>query len=75
MGTLVIPKGQDPFDAARRTFWEDRMKLNPWYGLEMHRPLGSVNRLRKELYELSSSMRGKLNATEILEVWSVDEIP
>ena len=75
VGKITIPKGQDPFAATRRTFWDDRMNLNPWYGLEAHRPLGSVNRLRKALYILSSGMRSKWNATEVLYIQSVDEIP
>lgn len=75
VGRIVLPKGQDSFDAQRRTFWDDRVKLNVFYGLEDHRPLGSVNRLRKELYNLSSKNRGKTNAVEILEIGSVDQIP
>lgn len=49
VGTAVLPKGQDSFDTRRRIFWDDKMKMNVWYGLEHHRPLGRVNRLRKEL--------------------------
>jgi hypothetical protein len=49
VGRVVIPREQDSFDSARRTFWEDRMKVNVWYGLEAHRPSGSVNRLRRKL--------------------------
>lgn len=75
VGKVVFPAAQDAFDAARRVFWEDRMKLNVWYGLEEHRPLGSVNRLRKELYKVSQGYRAEVNATPILEVSDVNEIP
>ncbi|KAJ9647833.1 hypothetical protein H2201_001198 [Coniosporium apollinis] len=75
VGNVVFPAGQDAFDAARRTFWEDRMELNVWCGLEEHRPLGSVNRLRKELYKVSQGYRAEVNATPILEVSDVNEIP
>lgn len=43
---LVIPK-QDSFKAARKTFWEDHLRLDPWHGLKSLQPLGSPNRLRK----------------------------
>ena len=75
VGRVVIPKGQDAFGPARRTFWDDRMKLNVWYGLEAHRPLGSVNRLRKELYKMSARTRGEMNAVEVRDVDSVEQIP
>ena len=75
VGHVIIPKGQDPFEPARRTFWDDRVKLNVWYGLEAHRPLGSVNRLRKELYKTSSRTRGELNAVEVGDIDSIEQIP
>lgn len=72
---VVLPAGQDVFDARRRVFWDDGMKLNVWYGLEAHRPLGSVNRLRKSLYQASVKKREELNARKVKLVKSVDEIP
>lgn len=75
IGQVVLPPGQDVFSAERRVFWDDGMKLNVWYGLEEHRPLGSVNRLRKELYHRSQDFRGKTNGKEVRLVSSVDEIP
>lgn len=75
VGKLVLPRGQDPFDARRRVFWDDRMKLNVWYGLEEHRPLGSVNRLRKDLYRASSQNRQDMNAVEVSYITGVDQIP
>ncbi|KAK5957120.1 hypothetical protein OHC33_001489 [Knufia fluminis] len=75
VGSVVLPVGQDVFGAERRAFWDDGMKLNVWYGLEEHRPLGSVNRLRRELYANSVAFRGDMNAKEVRAVGSVDEIP
>lgn len=72
---VALPKGQDVFDSKRRTFWDDHMKLNVWYGLEAHRPLGSVNRLRKSLYQRSVAKREELNAIETEVVSSIDQIP
>ena len=72
---LTFPKGQDSFSHQRRTFWEDRLKLNVWYGLDAHQPLGSVNRLRKELYKVSQRNRADINVQELVDIKSVDDIP
>ena len=74
IATVEFPP-QDALSAQRRVFWEDRMKLNPWDALTEHQPLGSINRLRKTVYEMSAKHRASINATEIRRVDSVDEIP
>lgn len=74
VGKVVFPK-QDSFDPARRSFWDDQMKLNVWAGSEEHRPLGSVNRLRKSLYAMSQRKRSKINNADLVEVGSIDQIP
>lgn len=66
---------QDTLTAERRTFWEDKMKLNPWDALAEHQPLGSINRLRKTVYEMSAKNRQAINATAIKRVNIFDEIP
>ena len=51
---LVIPK-QDSFNYELKSFWEDHLLVNPWFGLKSLQPLGSSNRLRrvgKSLYSL-----------------------
>lgn len=72
---VTLPKGQDVFEPKRRAFWDDHMKLNTWYGLEAHRPLGSVNRLRKDLYAASVKKREEINATDVDLVSRIDQIP
>jgi len=51
------------------------MKLNPWDGLVAHQPLGSINRLRKMVYEMSRKKREAVNATPTKAVNNVNEIP
>ena len=51
------------------------MKLNPWDALAEHQPLGSINRLRKTVYEMSAKNRQAINATATKRVNSIDEIP
>lgn len=75
VGKMVLPKGQDVFDSERRAFWDDHMKLNVWYGLDSHQPLGSVNRLRKRLYQNSVKKREAINAVKTQVVSDVGEIP
>lgn len=72
---VTLPKGQDVFESKRRAFWDDHMKLNTWYGLEAHRPLGSANRLRKRLYVASVREREEINAVKTELVGSIDQIP
>lgn len=56
---VVVP-AQDSRSNARRVFWEDRMRLDPWHGLSDHRPLGSTNRVRKAVYPASSAFRRRM---------------
>ncbi|RII18976.1 hypothetical protein CUC08_Gglean001639 [Alternaria sp. MG1] len=51
------------------------MKLNPWDGMVDHQPLGSINRLRKAVYEMSRKKREGANATPTQAINSVDEVP
>lgn len=74
IATIQFPL-RDTLTAERRTFWEDRMKLNPWDALAEHRPLGSINRLRKVVYDMSRKKREAVNATTTKAVNGVDEIP
>jgi hypothetical protein len=74
IATVEFPP-QDALTAERRTFWEDGMRLNPWNALAEHRPLGSINRLRKTVYDMSRKKREAVNATPTVPVNSLDQIP
>ena len=75
VGRVVLHRGQDSWSAERRAFWDDEMRLNVWYGLEAHRPLGSVNRLRRRLYECSARNREEINGRKVGDVGSIEQIP
>jgi hypothetical protein len=47
VGRIVVPV-QESFDNARKVFWEDRVRMDPWLGLQSLKPLGSANRLRRQ---------------------------
>ena len=50
---------QTAWSEARSAAIDDGMSFSPWHGLEAHRPLGSINRLRKSVYEASAKARGE----------------
>jgi len=74
IGIITFP-AQNSFSHERRVFWEDRMLLDVWRGLDAHRPLGGINRLRKDVYPHSKRTRDKINVSKSNDVQSIDEIP
>jgi catalase len=57
---IQIP-AQD-FDTPELNLQCDNQSFNPWFGLEAHRPIGGINRLRKAVYEAVSDYRHTRNA-------------
>ena len=55
VGTITIPP-QDFETEERRKFCEGLI-FTPWHGIAEHRPLGSLNRLRRAVYEASAIFR------------------
>jgi hypothetical protein len=52
---ITIP-AQDVADPARQEFCET-LFYTPWHGLDEHRPLGGINRMRRDVYTKSAQMR------------------
>ena len=52
------------FDTPAQNLQCDNLSFNPWFGLEAHRPIGGINRLRKEVYEAVSDYRHSRNAEQ-----------
>jgi hypothetical protein len=50
---------QQEFDTAMQNEACESMSYNPWHSLEAHRPLGTVNRMRRVVYEIISELRFK----------------
>jgi hypothetical protein len=46
---------------------DEGMQFNIWHALAAHRPLGSVNRVRKAVYAMSKRFRAERNGVEIAE--------
>jgi catalase len=50
------------FDTPALNLQCDNLSFNPWFGIEAHRPIGGINRLRKAVYEAVSNYRHSQNA-------------
>lgn len=64
VATLYLPR-QDSWDAEAVEQADDRMRFSPWNGIMAHRPLGSVNRARRETYRYSAHFRAEANGCPI----------
>jgi hypothetical protein len=83
----VWPEEESPYVTVARlrvqpqTAWSeersqviDAMSFSPWHGLEAHRPLGSIMRLRKSAYEASSHFRAEHTGVAITEPTTLDDL-
>jgi hypothetical protein len=59
-------------DRARKI--DEGMQFNPWHALAAHRPLGSIMRVRKDVYAMSKRFRAERNGVEIAEPRDLDNI-
>ncbi len=53
---------------------EEKLAFSVWHGLTAHRPLGAVNRARKDTYTFSAEWRGRFNGCPMHEPKSVDDL-
>lgn len=49
------------FDNAERETFGENLSFTPWHCLPEHRPLGGINRARREIYETISRLRHEIN--------------
>ena len=74
VATIEIPV-QESFSPERRVYSERVMSWRPWYELVAHRPLGSINRLRRSLYQQLGEWRHRTHATEEHDPTRLEEVP
>jgi hypothetical protein len=74
IATIRLP-AQEAYSPARRVYADDVLSFNPWHGIEAHRPLGSIMRIRREAYEASSRFRHEMNARPRSEPRDIGELP
>jgi hypothetical protein len=58
VATVTIPAPQVGTDSVESEENCEALVYTPWHALAAHEPLGGINRLRKMVYETSSSTRG-----------------
>lgn len=66
---------QDAYSPGRQTYGDDVLSFNPWNGVEAHRPLGGIMRIRRAAYDRSSRYRHEMNARPRLEPAHLNELP
>lgn len=62
-------------DAARRIPDEESLSFCPAHSLEVHRPLGSINRARLQAYEVMGTERRRENGKPLAEPRSLADLP
>lgn len=87
--SVVWPEDQSPYVAVARitvppqAAWNDEraaaiddgLAFSPWHGIAAHRPIGSVMRARKPVYEKLAKTRAQENGRTIGEPRSADDLP
>lgn len=60
----TIHIAQQDFDTPEQNALGENLSFTPWHALPEHRPLGSLNRIRKIVYERISVLRHAMNSAE-----------
>lgn len=71
---IVFPP-QNPYSPQRRAYGDDVLSFNSWRALAAHRPLGSINRLKKRVYDASSDYRHQVNRAPQIEPTDIAQLP
>lgn len=66
---------QDAYSRERQFFGDDVQSFNSWRAIEDHRPLGSINRLKREVYDASSWFRHDKNNVARFEPRDAADLP
>lgn len=74
VATLTI-EPQDSSSPTRRVFGDDDLSFNPWHCLVEHRPLGSIQRVRRPVYDDSTTYRSEMNARPLGEPDDIATMP
>ena len=70
----VSAQPQSTWSQQRVAAIEDGMSFSPWHALAAHRPLGSVNRVRKPVYEAAARFRAQRNGAQVGEPRSLGRL-
>ena len=65
VATIIIPR--QVFDSPEQTAFGENLSFNPWHSLPEHAPLGSLNQVRKVIYQALSEQRHQYNKVAVKE--------
>ena len=74
VATLFLP-AQESYSPARQVYADDILSFNPWHTIPAHRPLGNIQRVRRQAYDESAKFRHEHNVRPRIEPKSIDELP
>ena len=66
---------QHAYSDDRMVYGDDVLEFNSWRSIDAHRRLGSINRLKKDVYLASSVYRHEKNGLERTEPRVAADIP
>jgi len=61
MPVARITIAQQTFNTPEQCSFCENLSFTPWHGLDDHRPLGGINRVRRIVYETISRLRHEIN--------------
>jgi catalase len=70
---ISVPR-QVAWSKERSIAIDDGLSFNPWHCIVAHRPIGSIMRVRKVVYDVMSKMRGRQNKVGITEPSSLPSL-
>ena len=70
---INVPR-QVAWSEARSAAIDDGMAFSPWHGLAAHRPIGSIMRVRRVVYDTMSKIRARQNQVSIAEPTSLPPV-
>jgi len=64
LAKIIIPTPQREVNSDANKAQCEAMAFTPWHSLPEHQPIGSINRLRKQVYQASAEYRNRKRETE-----------
>ncbi len=74
VATLEVPP-QHGWVHGETEALDDALAYNIWNALDAHRPLGNINRARKDTYTFSQDYRGRFNGCPLHQPQTLAELP
>ena len=74
VATLDVPP-QPSWEHGGSDAVDDALSYSVWHGIAAHRPLGNVNRARKDTYAHSAEFRGQFNGCPIHQPAALADLP